>query len=126
MRLYQQIARWHNLRGIYNYCCAYCGATDGQVIYLGNWNSSGRTLILCVDHVQTQYNGGSCNIENLQILCNRCNGIKGEYYLPKLEPRQPEYSMLQIIRSQIELQSTMGRRRRTLPDNYISKLQLGY
>jgi len=71
MKLYQQIALQHNLRGIYNYCCAYCGATDGQVIYLGNWNSSRRTLYCCVDHVQTQYNGGS----------NRCLRNRDQFLL---------------------------------------------
>jgi hypothetical protein len=37
----------------------------------------GSTKYLRVDHILPVKQGGITDLENLQILCNRCNGIKG-------------------------------------------------
>lgn len=48
------------------YCCAQCGKT-------------GKTKIpFQVDHIKAMNNGGKSTPDNLQILCKRCNGIKGD------------------------------------------------
>ena len=49
-----------------NYRCACCGATDKSRIYFQ------------VDHIVPMNNGGKSVVENLQILCRQCNGIKGD------------------------------------------------
>ena len=49
-----------------NYCCARCGFTDKSRIYFQ------------VDHITSMNNGGKSVADNLQILCRKCNGIKGD------------------------------------------------
>ena len=49
-----------------NYHCACCGFTDRS-----------RTSFH-VDHIIAMNNGGKSILENLQILCHRCNGEKGD------------------------------------------------
>ncbi len=44
--------------------CALCGATK-------------KETILDVDHIRTRSKGGTNNIENLQVLCAKCNRSKG-------------------------------------------------
>ena len=49
-----------------NYHCACCGFTD-------------KTRVpFHVDHIIAMNNGGKSVVENLQILCHRCNGEKGD------------------------------------------------
>lgn len=49
-----------------NYCCALCGVKDSSRIYFQ------------VDHIVPMNTGGKSVSDNLQILCRRCNGIKGD------------------------------------------------
>lgn len=49
-----------------NYRCACCGAMDKSRIYFQ------------VDHIIPLNNGGKSIADNLQILCRRCNGMKGD------------------------------------------------
>ena len=48
------------------YQCACCGMTDSSRIYFQ------------VDHIIPMNQGGKSVIDNLQILCRRCNGKKGD------------------------------------------------
>ena len=49
-----------------NYHCACCGFTDKTRAHFH------------VDHIIAMNNGGKSVLENLQILCHRCNGEKGD------------------------------------------------
>ncbi len=49
-----------------NYHCACCGVADKSRIYFQ------------VDHIIPMNNGGKSVAENLQILCRKCNGTKGD------------------------------------------------
>ena len=48
------------------YCCACCGKKDRSKIYFQ------------VDHIVPMNAGGKSVAENLQILCRKCNGTKGD------------------------------------------------
>lgn len=56
--------RAKNKRGQYQ--CAMCGFQDNSRVYFQ------------VDHITPMNNGGKTVPENLQILCRRCNGAKGD------------------------------------------------
>ncbi len=71
----------------YNHCCAWCGG-------------DGSRYVLCLDHIDTQACGGSDSADNLQILCLRCNAIKGPYCMPPLKPRQPQPDLAKQRRRQ--------------------------
>lgn len=81
----------------YNYCCAWCGDMSS----------------LQIDHVQTQFSGGTDQLENLQILCKRCNCTKGKYVLPKLKPRQPQLDRFKCERRKMVLRRVVMPFRRT-------------
>lgn len=49
-----------------NYSCACCGKKEHNRIYFQ------------VDHINPMNNGGKSTLDNLQILCRTCNGIKGD------------------------------------------------
>lgn len=49
-----------------NFCCAHCGLKKRSRIYFQ------------VDHIVPMNAGGKSVVENLQILCRKCNGIKGD------------------------------------------------
>ena len=121
MKYYQEVARACNLFKIYNYCCAFCGGMARQ-----KPSKYHQPLWLTVDHVQTQNEGGSCSIENLQILCNRCNSIKNRWGLPKLDPRQPQFDVEMVAAAQDKLQYKIMPARRKSGWTYISRIQLGY
>ena len=53
-----------NERGEYR--CACCGKTDRSRIFFQ------------VDHIIPMNRGGKSTLDNLQILCRRCNGLKGD------------------------------------------------
>jgi 5-methylcytosine-specific restriction endonuclease McrA len=66
----------------YNHCCAACGSP----------------MDLEVDHVHPRNAGGTDTFENLQILCHHCNNRKnGVVGIPKLDPREPLDSCLEIL-----------------------------
>lgn len=48
------------------YCCALCGCKNKSRVYFQ------------VDHIVPMNRGGKSVPENLQILCRKCNGIKGD------------------------------------------------
>ena len=80
------------IRALYNDCCAWCGVTEDADI---------RGCRLAFDHIETAFVGGSdYNSSNFQILCCRCNSIKGAYSLDKLPPREPCFDILQIQKKQ--------------------------
>tara|TARA_E500000331_G_C16928349_1_gene570847 strand:+ start:165 stop:602 length:438 start_codon:yes stop_codon:yes gene_type:complete len=113
---------WHDeLKDYYNRCCAWCG--DSR-------NSKRGGTTLCVDHVQTRYSGGSdYERENFQILCRRCNSIKGRVSLDALPPRLPETDLDVILAKQEKLkQEIMPARRRTRDAGlgYPRRAELGY
>ena len=90
----------------YNNCCAWCGST---------WD-------LCLDHIDTQACGGSDSADNLQILCRRCNSIKGPYCMPALKPRLPQLDDDKCYRRQNWLKfKVMPARRRGYWDVHIPK-----
>lgn len=78
-------ARAYQLRTVfkaYNHCCAACGSP----------------LDIEHDHVQPRCAGGSDELDNIQVLCHHCNNAKnGTPNLPKLEPREPEWDVRQIM-----------------------------
>lgn len=49
------------------YCCACCGVTDSSRVFFQ------------VDHIVPMNRGGKSVPENLQILCRKCNGSKGDH-----------------------------------------------
>ncbi|MDO4562874.1 MAG: DEAD/DEAH box helicase family protein [Clostridia bacterium] len=49
------------------YKCACCGKTDRSRVYFQ------------VDHIVPMNRGGKSVVENLQILCRQCNGMKGDH-----------------------------------------------
>lgn len=49
-----------------NYHCACCGITDKS------------RVLFQIDHIVPMNNGGKSVVENLQVLCRQCNGIKGD------------------------------------------------
>ena len=49
-----------------NYHCAECGMTDKSRIWFQ------------VDHIIPMNAGGKTTLDNLQILCRKCNGRKGD------------------------------------------------
>ena len=49
------------------YQCAICGITDRSKVFFQ------------VDHIVPMNKGGKSVPENLQILCRKCNGIKGDH-----------------------------------------------
>lgn len=59
------------------YCCQICGISKG---YLDSFvNGLGDYLLLEIDHINSVANGGEGDdIENLQVLCWRCNRKKGK------------------------------------------------
>ena len=81
----------------YNYCCAWCGQTHD----------------LQIDHVKTRFSGGGDQIENLQMLCRRCNCTKSKYVLPKLKPRQPQLDAAKCERRKMILRRVIMPFRRT-------------
>jgi hypothetical protein len=103
----------------YNNCCAHCGG--------GSITPRTHREVLCLDHVQTQATGGGDEFDNFQVLCMRCNTIKGPYVLPKLPPRQPAanfeeaYAMQEKFKHRI-----MPARRRSGWDQHIPRAVLGY
>jgi len=102
----------------YNYCCAWCGIED--------WGHTYREQ-LCLDHVKTQMTGGSDERQNLQVLCRRCNSIKGGYTLPKLPPRLPAADLNEAFTRQKKLKERiMPARRRTLENDYRPRAEFGY
>jgi hypothetical protein len=50
-----------------NYKCVKCGASPGK----------DKNVLLHVDHIIPFSRGGSCNVQNLQTLCESCNLGKG-------------------------------------------------
>ena len=105
----------------YNNCCAWCG--------IESWGaaSNARGDDLCLDHVKTQYTGGSDALENLQLLCRRCNSIKGEYTLPKLPPRMPAPTLAEALAAQEKLKTRiMPMRRKSSPKDWKPRSALGY
>jgi 5-methylcytosine-specific restriction endonuclease McrA len=103
---------------IYNHCCAWCGILD-----YGIYSSEE----LCLDHIKPQMIGGGDGIENLQILCRRCNSIKGPYYLPKLPPRMPAANLAEAVAAQEKLKrKIMPARRRSGCDDWKPRSTLGY
>ena len=60
----QAFEKSRNKRGLYE--CACCGKTDQSRIYFQ------------VDHIVPMNGGGKSVVENLQILCRQCNGMKGD------------------------------------------------
>jgi len=102
----------------YNYCCAWCGILDYGETY---------TEQLCLDHVETQATGGSDEYKNIQVLCRRCNSIKGAYTLPKLPPRQPAANLKEAIQAQERLKTRiMPARRRSGWEGYQPREAWGY
>lgn len=57
--------RARNKDGLYR--CACCGATDSSRVFFQ------------VDHIVPMNKGGKSIPENLQILCRKCNGVKGDH-----------------------------------------------
>ena len=119
---------FHNrLREKYNYCCAWCGDDrDGGYDAEGYFNFSSQ---LCVDHVKTRYTGGSdYDSNNFQILCRRCNSIKGAYCLPKLNPRLPETDPAKILTAQTRFKNRIMPSRRCSSEgaDYPTRTELGY
>ena len=102
----------------YNNCCAHCGIED--------WGKTYREM-LCLDHVQTQATGGGDQFDNLQVLCMRCNSIKGAYSLPKLPPRQPAANLEEAYAAQKKLKHRIMPARRCSDWNeHIPRAELGY
>ena len=107
-----------NVLKAYNNCCAWCGIED--------WGKT-FTEQLCLDHVETQMTGGSDALENLQLLCRRCNSIKGGYTLPKLPPRMPAATLEEAKALQEKLKTRiMPARRRTSERDYRPRASFGY
>ena len=110
------------LKEIYNWCCAWCG--DAR-----NARHRGAASQLCVDHVHSSYSGGSQHDpENFQILCRRCNSIKGAYTLPRLAPRQPAVSAYAVLARQEYLKHRImpSRRLNAEGPDYPTRSELGY
>ncbi len=108
------------LKARYNWCCAWCG--DERNV---EWTRS----TLCIDHVQTRFSGGSdYDYNNFQVLCRRCNAIKGAYCLPKLEPRMPETDLDVVFAKQEKLRVDImqARRRSSEGLDYPTRAELGY
>ena len=104
----------------YNNCCAWCGIEDWKK---DPWADE----YLCLDHVKTQMTGGSDELENLQLLCRRCNSIKTEHTLPKLPPRMPAATLEEAKALQEKLKTRiMPARRQTGPDDYRPRAYFGY
>ena len=53
--------------------CGYCGARPG----------ASSDVELDIDHIIPRAKGGGDDIENLQVLCHRCNRAKNHYLLPE-------------------------------------------
>lgn len=51
----------------FNYTCCHCGSNPIE----------NKDIELQVDHIVARSNGGSNNIDNLQLLCRPCNYKKG-------------------------------------------------
>ena len=99
---------------MYNHCCAWCG-------------DDGSNYDLCLDHVDPQGCGGGDSIDNLQILCRRCNSIKWMYRLPRLKPRQPQPDIDKQYRRQNYLKyRVMAARKKSDCLTHIPRSQLGY
>jgi hypothetical protein len=106
-----RLANWEKeeLKKLYNYCCAWCGVTTDAGI-------RGCQSLAC-DHVETAYAGGSdVSFNNFQILCGRCNSIKGAYSLDQLLPRQPCYNLIEIERKQYIFKTYIMPMRRLSPE----------
>lgn len=54
-----------------NYTCQKCGFYDIHI------DKDGKFRQLEIDHIKPRANGGKHNLENLRVLCNRCNASKG-------------------------------------------------
>jgi 5-methylcytosine-specific restriction endonuclease McrA len=67
--------------------CAHCGATD----LVSKKNAKNTEVIYNIDHIIPQINGGSDEVDNLQLLCQPCNTSKSgrsdfeEHYIRKQE-----------------------------------------
>ena len=59
--------------GIYNYKCAYCGAS----IFISNID------LFEIDHFLTQYRHKNGNISNLVASCQSCNRLKSNFIITK-------------------------------------------
>jgi len=119
---------FHNkLKEKYNWCCAWCGDDrDGGYNAKGYFNFSSQ---LCVDHVHSSYSGGSqYDSENFQILCRRCNSIKGAYSLPRLKPRLPEVDPEKVLAAQERFKNRIMPSRRWSSEgpDYPTRAELGY
>ncbi len=121
MVCYGNPAFHEDLKEKYNYCCAWCG---------DNRNERRGVSTLCVDHVQSSYSGGSdYDPENFQILCRRCNSIKGRKSLDKLPPRFPELDLEKCLKIQEKLKYEIMPARRDSATNgmdYPRRAELGY
>ena len=110
-----------DLKEKYNRWCAWCG--DSR-------NNKRGVSTLCVDHVQSRYSGGSdYDPENFQVLCRRCNSIKGQKSLDKLHPRLPELDFEKCLKAQEKLKhEIMPARRGSRTDgmDYPRRAELGY
>ena len=106
-----RLAQWEKeeLKKLYNYCCAWCGVTTDAGIRGSQY--------LAGDHVETAYAGGSnYDFNNYQILCGKCNSVKGQYSLDKLPPRQPCYNLIEIEKKQYIFQYKIMPLRRLSPE----------
>ena len=110
------------LKEKYNWCCAWCGNAE-------NLRYRGHASQLCVDHVHSSYSGGSqYDSENFQILCRRCNSIKGAYSLPRLKPRLPEVDPEKVLAAQERFKNRIMPSRRWSNEgpDYPTRAELGY
>ncbi len=122
---YQQFRA--QLLDTYNDCCAWCGVHAGVPHPASLFTDAQykRNVSLAIDHIKTKFDGGSDDIDNLQILCNRCNSVKQKWSLPRLPPRKPaktariSFDLQQRLKDKI-----MPARRQSA--QWIPRAQLGY
>lgn len=84
----EDFKKHHRLRVFYFFgtTCVACGVIGTKLLVLQHKESgsihrdvySNRMQLMTVDHIIPKARGGRNTLENLQPMCSRCNGLKGD------------------------------------------------
>lgn len=90
--------------------CVACGA------FLVRGSKNGIGVRPTIDHKIPQSRGGSDELDNLQLMCRTCNGIKGSSAI--------SVNDLICLRRKYSIKNSKGKQAYALPSSYIPSMYI--